>query len=65
MEWKNQYIILAFMDKCSLANGEIIESPQHENIGDRFIMFVGNKGYQCGWLASQADMLADDWEVFD
>lgn len=25
--------------------------------------FVGTSGYQCGWLASQADLLADDWEV--
>lgn len=27
------------------------------------IVFVGKKGIQVGWLASQADMLADDWKV--
>lgn len=27
--------------------------------------FVGTSGVQMGWLASQADMLADDWMVVD
>lgn len=62
---KNQYVILAFMDKCTLANGEILKSPKHENIGDNFLMFVGTSGYQCGWLASQADMLAVDWIIIE
>lgn len=62
---KGQYVVLAFMEKCSLADSTIITSPRHDNIGDRFLMFVGTSGYQCGWLASQADMLADDWEVWD
>jgi len=25
------------------------------------VAFVGTSGVQMGWLASQADMLADDW----
>ncbi|MDU3109535.1 MAG: DUF2829 domain-containing protein, partial [Clostridium sp.] len=25
------------------------------------IAFVGTSGVQMGWLASQADMLAEDW----
>lgn len=29
------------------------------------VMFTGNKEYQPGWLASQADILAEDWEVSD
>lgn len=28
-----------------------------------FAMFTANKQWQPGWLASQADMLADDWEI--
>jgi hypothetical protein len=28
-----------------------------------FAMFTADKKWQPGWLASQADMLADDWEV--
>lgn len=60
---KDQYLVLAKMKECYLLSGENISSPKHDNIGDNFIMFVGTSGYQCGWLASQADMLANDWEV--
>lgn len=59
---KGQYICLARMTECELATGDII-IPGNEHIGNKFIMFVGTSGYQCGWLASQADMLANDWEV--
>lgn len=27
------------------------------------VMFTAQQKHQLGWLASQADMLADDWEV--
>jgi hypothetical protein len=27
------------------------------------VMYTAQKKHQPGWLASQADMLADDWEV--
>lgn len=60
---KTQYIILGRMLKCELADGKVIECPPHMDIENKFIMFVGTHGYQCGWLASQADMLADDWEL--
>jgi hypothetical protein len=33
----------------------------HDNIGNKALAFVGTSGVQMGWLASQADMLADDW----
>lgn len=29
------------------------------------VMFTAKRTYQRGWLASQADILADDWEVFE
>ena len=29
------------------------------------LAFVGTSGVQMGWLASQADMLADDWEIVE
>ena len=45
-------------------SGEIVNS-NHENIGNKAIAFVGTSGVQMGWLASQADMLADDWEVVE
>ena len=37
----------------------------HEAIGNKAIAFVGTSGVQMGWLASQADMLADDWIILD
>lgn len=60
---KGQFITLAYMQDCILSNGTAIMDPEHTEIGSKFIMFVGTSGYQCGWLASQADMLAEDWEV--
>lgn len=33
----------------------------HEDIGSKAIVFCGTRGEQSGWLASQADMLAEDW----
>lgn len=33
----------------------------HEDIKSHAIVFVGTRGTQVGWLASQADMLAEDW----
>ena len=52
------------MEKCNIT-GAIILNPEHNDIGSKFIMFVGTSGYQCGWLASQADMLAEDWEIVE
>lgn len=34
-------------------------------IGNNAIAFVGTSGVQLGWLASQADMLAEDWVFVD
>lgn len=33
------------------------------NVGGYFVMWTAQGVWQPGWLASQADMLADDWEV--
>lgn len=59
---KNQYIELATNIGYRNPQGEIV-NPEHENIGNKAIAFVGTSGVQLGWLASQADMLAEDWEV--
>lgn len=49
---KEQYIQLATGISYKTADGEI---------GNMAISFVGTSGVQMGWLASQADMLAEDW----
>lgn len=61
---KNQYIELASCISYKNAAGEIV-NVEHKNIGNKAISFVGTSGVQMGWLASQADMLADDWYVVE
>lgn len=57
---KNQYVELASCVSYKNASGEIV-NVDHSNIGNKALAFVGTSGVQLGWLASQADMLADDW----
>ena len=61
---KNQYIQLATGISYKSADGEIVNC-EHDAIGNKAIAFVGTSGVQMGWLASQADMLADDWVFAD
>ena len=37
----------------------------HQDIGSTALVFVGTRGRQVGWLASQSDMLADDWYILE
>ena len=37
----------------------------HLNVGGYFVMWTENDVWQPGWLASQADLVADDWVVLD
>ena len=57
---KKQYIQLATGISYKTADGEIVNC-EHDAIGNMAIAFVGTSGVQIGWLASQADMLAEDW----
>lgn len=59
---KNQYVELATNISYKNAAGEII-NVEHQSIGNAAFAFVGTSGVQIGWLASQADMLAEDWRV--
>lgn len=59
---KNQHIELA--TAISYKNlGGVVVNVEHDAIGNQAIAFCGTSGVQMGWLASQADMLADDWEI--
>ena len=59
---KNQYIELA--SNISYVNPDgVVVNADHSAIGNQAVAFVGTSGVQLGWLASQADMLADDWEL--
>lgn len=61
---KNQYIELATNISYKNTDEEIINA-EHEAIGNKAIAFVGTSGVQIGWLASQADMLAEDWKIVE
>ena len=61
---KNQYIELATNISYKNAAGEII-NVDHETMGNKAIAFVGTSGVQVGWLASQADMLSEDWKLVE
>ena len=61
---KNQHIELATRISYMTAEGVFV-NVEHEAIGNKAIAFCGTSGVQMGWLASQADMLADDWEIVE
>lgn len=61
---KKQYIELATNISFKNTEDEIINA-EHKAIGNKAIAFVGTLGVQIGWLASQADMLAEDWRIAD
>lgn len=57
---KDQYIQLAIYISYTAADGTIVNC-NHNDIGNKAIAFISTSGVQMGWLASQADMLAEDW----
>ena len=57
---KKQYIQLASGISYKTADNQIVNC-EHDAIGNMAVAFVGTSGVQMGWLASQADMLAEDW----
>lgn len=61
---KSQYIILASNITYVDANGTE-HTAHHSTMQNRAIVFVGTQGEQVGWLASQADLLSDDWCIVE
>ena len=57
---KGQYIELAKDVSYRRPDGTIV-NVSHQAMGNSAIAFVGTSGIQLGWLASQADLLAEDW----
>lgn len=58
---KGQYIQLATRVSFKTPEGKVV-NVDHSEMGNKAIAFYGTSGVQLGWLASQADMLAEDWE---
>lgn len=61
---KNQYVELATCISYKNSDGDIV-NVDHLNIGNKAVAFVGTSGVQMGWLASQADILAEDWYIVE
>ena len=61
---KNQYIELATNISYKNAQNDVINA-NHETMGNKAIAFIGTSGVQLGWLASQSDMLSEDWKVIE
>lgn len=61
---KDQFIELATAISYTSPSGEVVNS-EHDAIGNKAIAFNGTSGVQMGWLASQADMLAEDWMLVE
>lgn len=59
---KNQFVELANCISYKDNAGEIVNA-RHNAIGNKALAFIGTSGVQMGWLASQADMLAEDWYI--
>lgn len=59
---KGQYVELATKISYVNTKGEIVNGG-HETMGNSALAFVGTSGVQVGWLASQADMLSNDWII--
>lgn len=61
---KSQYIVLAKNIRFDTFDAK--DWPAlHSAIGNKAIAFVGTSGVQMGWLASQADMLAEGWHCVE
>lgn len=61
---KNQFVELGSHVSYVRPNGEAVNA-NHEAMGNQVLVFYGTSGVQVGWLASQADMLAEDWRAAD
>lgn len=61
---KGQYIELATHISYVNSHNEVV-NVDHKSAGNAAIAFVGTSGVQLGWLASQADMLSNDWFIVE
>lgn len=61
---RGQYVEMASNISYKNPGNEIVNA-EHKAIGNAALAFVGTSGVQLGWLASQADMLADDWYIVE
>lgn len=56
---KNQYVIVG--SNFTYDDNHAV----HKDSGSKALVFVGTRGTQVGWLASQSDMLSEDWYIVE
>ena len=61
---KGQYAELATKISFTNSKGEVI-NKEHAEVANNAIAFVGSSGVQIGWVATQSDMLAEDWQIVE
>lgn len=62
---KAMYVFLAY-EPDFVTDADISAFDQQEvEVGDMLVMKTAQNTFQPGWLASQADMLADDWYIVE
>lgn len=62
---KDMYVFLAY-EPDFVTDADISAFDQLEvEVGDMLVMKTAQDTFQPGWLASQADMLADDWYIVE
>ena len=69
--WNGKGMWLAFMPSVKIDEGLVNGRTKKFvptgdlNVGGYIVMWTAQGVWQPGWLASQPDMLADDWSVID
>ena len=70
--WNRKDMFIVFMSPMSLPARKVndrtakwIGEDTPLECNGYFAMFTADKKWQPGWLASQSDMLSDDWQIVD
>ena len=61
---KGQFVFLASSDSFHTQADLSAYDGAEVEVGDMLVMHTAQGTFQPGWLASQADLLADDWQVY-
>lgn len=60
---KEQYISLATNVSFLDLSTNTLVNADHSTLGNNTIVFHSISGIQVGWLATQSDMLSEDWKL--
>lgn len=63
--WNGNGMHLYLEDMLSYTISEGVFKGERRIYQPCIVMFTAQQQHQPGWLASQADMLAEDWEIVD